>query len=117
MNLFVDALSLFMQTSAQMGTHILLATLGGILCEKAGNMNLGIEGMMLLGASVGFSAALATGNPALAVLAAGLAGACGAFIYAAITVTLRGNQVPRRCHPRSLLFPSRFYATSPSLAR
>lgn len=93
MNLFVDALSLFMQTSAQMGTHILLATLGGILCEKAGNMNLGIEGMMLLGASVGFSAALATGNPALAVLAAGLAGACGAFIYAAITVTLRGNQV------------------------
>jgi simple sugar transport system permease protein len=76
-----------------MGTHILLAILGGILCEKAGNLNLGIEGMMLLGASVGFYAALATGDPMAAVLAAGLAGAAGSLIYALITVTLRGNQV------------------------
>jgi len=90
---FVDALSYFLQTAVQMGTHILLATLGGILCEKVGNLNLGIEGMMLLGASVGFSAALSTANPAIAVLAAGLAGAAGALIYAVITVTLRGNQV------------------------
>ncbi len=93
MNLFIESLSYFLQTSVQMGTHILLATLGGILCEKVGNLNLGIEGMMLLGASVGFSAALATGNPLFAVLAAGTAGACGALIYAVITVTLRGNQV------------------------
>lgn len=90
---FVDALSYFLQTAVQMGTHILLATLGGILCEKVGNLNLGIEGMMLLGASVGFSAAISTANPAIAVLAAGLAGAAGALIYAIITVTLRGNQV------------------------
>lgn len=93
MIMFIDALSLFLQTAVQMGTHILLAILGGILCEKVGNMNLGIEGMMLLGASVGFSTALATANPALAILAAGLAGAAGAFVYAIITVTLRGNQV------------------------
>lgn len=93
MNPFIDSLSLFLQTAVQMGTHILLATLGGILCEKVGNMNLGIEGMMLLGASVGFSAALATANPVVAVLAAGAAGAVGALIYAVITVTLRGNQV------------------------
>jgi ABC-type uncharacterized transport system permease subunit len=92
-NFFIDALSLFLQTSVQMGTHILLATLGGILCEKAGNLNLGIEGMMLLGASIGFSAALATGNPVFAILAAGTAGAAGALVYAIITVTLRGNQV------------------------
>lgn len=93
MNAFVEALALFMQTAVQMGTHILLATLGGIMCEKVGNINLGIEGMMLLGASVGFSAALATANPAAAVLAAGLAGAAGAFLYAVVAVTLRGNQV------------------------
>lgn len=93
MNAFVESLALFLQTAVQMGTHILLATLGGILCEKAGNMMLGIEGMMLLGASVGFSAALATANPVVAVLAAGAAGAAGALIYAVITVTLRGNQV------------------------
>lgn len=93
MNEFINALELFLQTSAQMGTHILFATLGGILCEKAGNLNLGIEGMMLLGASIGFSVAIMSGNPVLAVLAAGMAGAFGALIYSFITVTLRGNQV------------------------
>ena len=90
---FFNALTLFLQTAVQMGTHILFAVLGGIMCEKIGNLNLGIEGMMLLGASVGFSAALATGNPVVAVLSAGLAGAAGAFIYGIITITLRGNQV------------------------
>jgi simple sugar transport system permease protein len=90
---FFNALTLFLQTSVQMGTHILFAVLGGILCEKIGNMNLGIEGMMLLGASAGFAAALASANPAAALLAAGCAGAAGALIYGVITITLRGNQV------------------------
>jgi simple sugar transport system permease protein len=90
---FLDAATLFLQTAVQMGTHILFAVLGGILCEKAGNMNLGIEGMMLLGASVGFSAALSSANPFVAVFAAGFAGAVGALIYGIITITLRGNQV------------------------
>ncbi|MCL2270586.1 MAG: ABC transporter permease, partial [Treponema sp.] len=90
---FFNALTLFLQTSVQMGTHILFAVLGGILCEKIGNLNLGIEGMMLLGASAGFAAALSTGNPFVAVFAAGCAGGTGALIYAFITVTLRGNQV------------------------
>ena len=90
---FFNQLTLFLQTAVQMGTHILFAVLGGILCEKIGNLNLGIEGMMLLGASFGFSAALATANPFAAILAAGLAGAAGAFIYGIITITLRGNQV------------------------
>jgi simple sugar transport system permease protein len=83
----------FLHTSVQMGTHILYAVLGGILCEKVGNMNLGIEGMMLLGASLGFSAALASASPLAAILAAGTAGAAGALIYGIITVSLRGNQV------------------------
>jgi simple sugar transport system permease protein len=90
---FFNALELFLQTAVQMGTHILFAVLGGIMCEKIGNLNLGIEGMMLLGASLGFSTALVTANPMAAVLAAGFAGAVGAFIYAVITVMLRGNQV------------------------
>jgi simple sugar transport system permease protein len=88
----VHALELFLQTAVQMGTHILLATVGAILCEKAGNLNLGVEGMMLLGAVTGFAAASRTASPALAILAAGLAGMGGALIYAVITVTLRGNQ-------------------------
>ena len=90
---FMNVLTLFLQTSVQMGTHILFAVLGGIMCEKVGNLNLGIEGMMLMGASIGFYAALSSGNPFIAVCAAGLAGAAGAFIYGIITITLRGNQV------------------------
>ena len=84
---------MFLQTAVQMGTHILFAILGGILCEKIGNLNLGIEGMMLMGAAVGYSAALATSSPLAAVAAAGFAGGAGAFIYGIITITLRGNQV------------------------
>lgn len=89
----VDSLSLFLQTAVQAGTHILFAILGGILCEKVGHINLGIEGMMLMGASIGFATSVNTSNPLLAVLAAALAGGAGALIYAFITVTLRGNQV------------------------
>lgn len=88
----LNAIELFLQTAAQMGTHILFATVGAILCEKVGHLNLGVEGMMLMGASVGFAAAASTGNPLLSVLAAGLAGLLGALIYAFITVTLQGNQ-------------------------
>ena len=90
---FFNSLTLFLQTAVQMGTHILFAILGGIMCEKIGNLNLGIEGMMLMGASVGFSVALASGNPIAAVFAAGIAGSVGALIYGIITITLRGNQV------------------------
>ncbi len=87
----LSQLSLFLQVSVQMGTPILFGTLGGILCEKSGHINLGVEGMMLMGAVFGFMASLSTGNPFLAVLAAGIAGAFGGLIYAIITVTLRGN--------------------------
>lgn len=68
----LNEISLFLQTSVQMGTHILFAIVGGIICEKVGNMNLGIEGMMLMGAAVGFQVACATANPFLAVLSADL---------------------------------------------
>ncbi len=88
----VMAIALFLQIAVQMGTPILFGTLGGILCEKVGNLNLGVEGMMLMGAVVGFQVGYSTGNPVLAVLAAGLAGLTGALIYAVITVTFMGNQ-------------------------
>lgn len=86
------ATALFLQISVQMGTPILFGTLGGILGEKTGNLNLGVEGMMIMGAAVGFKIALVTASPWLAILAAGAAGALGALIYSVITVTLKGNQ-------------------------
>ena len=78
----LNEISLFLQTSVQMGTHILFAIVGGIICEKVGNMNLGIEGMMLMGAAVGYKVACSTANPLLTILAAGAAGLVGALIYA-----------------------------------
>lgn len=71
---------------------LLFATLGELLTEKSGSLNLGVEGMMLIGAVMGFSVGLNTGNPALAVLAALAAGAAGALIYAFLTITLMANQ-------------------------
>lgn len=88
----LTAIALFLQSSMQMGTTILYGTLGGILGERAGNLNLGVEGMMLMGAVMGFMAGVKTGSAFLAVLIAGLAGAFGALIYAIVTVTFRGNQ-------------------------
>ncbi|MBR5485365.1 MAG: ABC transporter permease [Oscillospiraceae bacterium] len=90
---WLNAVELFLQTAVQMGTPLLFGTLGGILSEKVGHLNLGVEGMMLMGAVMGFQVGVLTGNPALAVLAAGLAGMIGALIYAVITITFMGNQV------------------------
>ena len=78
--------------AVQVGTILLFATLGEILTEKSGNLNLGVEGMMLMGAVIGFTTSLATSNPLLSVLGAMLAGAFGALIYAFLTVSLRANQ-------------------------
>lgn len=76
----------------KVGTILLFATLGEILTEKAGNLNLGVEGMMLMGAVIGFTTSLATANPWLSVLGAMAAGALGATVYAFLTVSLRANQ-------------------------
>ena len=83
----------FLAAVVVVATPVLFATLGELITEKAGNLNLGVEGMMYMGAVMGFKAGLATGNPLLAVLAAFAAGASGALAYAFLTVTLRTNQV------------------------
>jgi simple sugar transport system permease protein len=83
----------FLAAAIIAGTPLLFATLGELITEKAGNLNLGVEGMMLMGAVMGFAVGLWTGNPLLAILGAIVAGAAGAAIYALLTVTLRANQV------------------------
>ncbi|MDI6915679.1 MAG: ABC transporter permease, partial [Desulfitobacteriaceae bacterium] len=75
------------------GTPILFAALGELITERAGITNLGVEGIMLVGAVAGFMAAVATGSPWLGLLAAMLAGGGMAFIHAILTITLRANQV------------------------
>lgn len=73
-------------------TPLLFATIGEIYSEKAGNLNLGVEGMMIMGSVVGFMAGYTTGNAGLALLGAMFAGAFGAGVYALLTITLRANQ-------------------------
>jgi simple sugar transport system permease protein len=83
----------FLNAAIQAGTPLLFATLGEILTEKAGNLNLGAEGTMLIGAIAGFLAGMSTANPFFAVLGAAAGGAIFAAIYAFLTVTLKANQV------------------------
>lgn len=93
---FFEAVLLFVPflfLAVQAGTPLLFATLGEIMTEKVGNLNLGVEGMMLIGAVAGFSVGFIAHNPLLALVGAFIAGALAALIYAFLTVTLRVNQV------------------------
>jgi len=75
------------------GTPLLYAALGELLAERSGVLNLGVEGMMLVGAVMGFWGVQRTGSLALAVLAAAVAGAALSLIHAFLVVTLRANQI------------------------
>ncbi len=75
------------------GTPILFAALGELLTEKSGILNLGVEGMMLVGAVVGFIFTIKTGNHWYGFSAAMISGGLTALIHAFISVTLKGNQV------------------------
>ena len=87
------ALVAFLSAAIQAGTPLLFATLGEIITEKSGNLNLGVEGMMLIGAVAGFKVGLVSSSPLLAIIGAVVAGALSALIFAFLTVTLRANQV------------------------
>lgn len=83
----------FLAATIVASTPLLFATVGEIVTEKAGLLNLGVEGLMLIGAIMGFVAAFATGDPVMGVLGAAVAGAAGGLIFAFLTVSLRANQV------------------------
>jgi simple sugar transport system permease protein len=74
------------------GTSLFYATLGEILTERSGILNLGLEGMMIVGAVSAFAAAFATGSLWLGVLAALVSSGLLASIHAFLTITLRANQ-------------------------
>jgi simple sugar transport system permease protein len=75
------------------GTPLLLVALGEMVCEKSGVLNLGQEGMMLMGAVCGFIAAFSTGSLMLGVLAAMAAGMLMSLLFGVISMHLRANQV------------------------
>ncbi|MCL2702814.1 MAG: ABC transporter permease [Defluviitaleaceae bacterium] len=100
----MEQLIFFITAAVVAATPLLFGTLGEILTEKSGNLNLGVEGMMFMGAAVGLSASFlyeqavgagASGflSAVLAVVFGFLAGVLGGLIYSVLTVTLRANQV------------------------
>ena len=75
------------------GTPLVFAALGELVTEKSGVLNLGVEGMMLVGAVVSFIVTATTGEPWLGALAGTAAGAATSAIFGALTLSLMANQV------------------------
>ena len=86
-------LIIILQAGVASGTVLLFATIGEIFAERSGILNLGVEGMMLVGAMSAFSVAIATGNPWLGVLVAMIAAGLFSQIHAFISITLQADQV------------------------
>jgi ABC-type uncharacterized transport system permease subunit len=74
-------------------TPLLLAALGEAVAERSGVLNLGVEGMMVMGAVAGFGGAFLTGNPWVGILAAIVAGVLMSLLFGFLSLTLLTNQV------------------------
>ena len=74
-------------------TPIMLAAIGELVVEKAGVLNLGVEGMMIIGAISGFAIAVETGSPLLGFIAAPIAGAILSLVFVLLTQYALANQV------------------------
>ena len=72
---------------------LVFAALGELIAERSGVLNLGVEGMMLMGAVAAFAAAMASGNPYVGIVAGGIAGALTAGVFAVFVLGLATNQV------------------------
>ncbi len=79
--------------AVQSGTPILYATLGEIVTERSGVLNLGVEGMMIVGAFAGFLVLHLSGSPWLGLLAAGCAAALLGMLHGLVCLVFLGNQI------------------------
>jgi ABC-type uncharacterized transport system permease subunit len=89
----IDSIVPILAAAIAAGTPLVFAALGELVTEKSGVLNLGVEGMMLVGAIAGFAAAATTGNLWLGAFAGMAAGAAMSAIFAALTLNLMANQV------------------------
>ena len=85
--------TIILQAGIASGTVLLFATIGELFSERAGVLNLGVEGMMLIGAMSAFSTTIATGNPWLGVLVAMFFAGLISQIHAFIVITVQADQV------------------------
>jgi simple sugar transport system permease protein len=84
---------LLLGAAVRAGTPILLVALGELLAERAGILNLGVEGMMLVGALTGFIVSQQSGEPWIGALAAAMAGMMLSCMHAFLSISLHANQV------------------------
>jgi ABC-type uncharacterized transport system permease subunit len=89
----MDLLGQLVVLTLAAGTPLVFAALGELVTEKSGVLNLGVEGMMLVGAVVSFAVAATTKSPWLGVMAGMLAGAAMSLIFGVIALSLLANQV------------------------
>ncbi|MFM8319689.1 MAG: ABC transporter permease [Chloroflexota bacterium] len=89
----MDFILIILNAGVATGTVLLFATMGELFAERSGVMNLGVEGMMLIGAMSAFSITAKTGNPWLGVLVAMLAAGLISQIHAVIVIHLQADQV------------------------
>ena len=87
------ALVLTLAASVVAAVPIALAALGELLAERSGVLNLGVEGMMLVGAVTAFQVGNGTGNLWLALFVGALAGTGLSLVHAVLSITLRANQI------------------------
>ncbi|PLW77624.1 ABC transporter permease [Cohaesibacter celericrescens] len=87
---FAEALLISIVTAS---TPLLLASLGELIVERSGVLNLGVEGMMIMGAVCAFATSLTTGNPYLGILAGVAGGIVMSLLFGVLTLTLVANQV------------------------
>jgi general nucleoside transport system permease protein len=89
----MDASTAVLLTIITAATPLLLAAIGELVVERSGVLNLGVEGMMVMGAVSGFGAAFLTGSPYVGIIAAIIAGMAMALLFGLLTLTLVSNQV------------------------
>ena len=88
-----DIIISVLQRTLIAGTPLLLATIGEIICERSGILNLGVEGMLAIGAVTAFIVTFTTGNPWFGLVAAIVASALISAIHAFVSITLQSSQV------------------------
>ncbi len=89
----MDFTSEMLLSTFRMATPILLVALGELYSERAGLVNIGLDGIMTFGALAGFMISFMTGNPFLGIIAGAVGGILINMIYAFCTITLRAEQI------------------------
>ena len=87
----MNDLAIILSTTLMYSTPLIFTALGGVFSENSGIVNIGLEGMMTIGAFVGATAGYLTGNPWIALICAGIAGGLFALIHGIATITFNAD--------------------------